>query len=95
MRIWDLHTGVCLSALQNIGKSTSAPPPSVRCLWHSDTLIMAGGDQNRVTIWDAVSHSTIKTFKAHKGQVKQIYFDGHKMITAGEDGNINVPTLPR
>lgn len=65
----------------------------MRCLMFGDRLVMAGGGDKRIRIWDRASEVLVKTLKGHRGAVKFVHFDDHKIISAGADGVIKVLPL--
>lgn len=50
-------------------------------------LLLSGGNDNTVRLWDVASHKLIKTLRGHAGQVSACTFskDGQKALSAGYD----------
>ena len=84
IEIFDLATDAVIAVMDN--KRVHAHAISVD---REEQLLVVGGYEGEVDIWDLQSHALKNSFKAHEYSIRSLLFDAQgNLVTAGTDGNI-------
>lgn len=65
LRVWDIHTGECLSKIDAHGKG-------IACVQYDGKRIVSGSSDNAIKIWDPVSKSEVARLDGHTRLVRTI-----------------------
>lgn len=88
-RSWALHdltSGRCVRHMQE-------QPSGYGCMkFHPDGLILAGGTENSVAVWDVKDQVIVATLAGHTRRVQALSFseNGYYLATAAEDGTVKL-----
>lgn len=84
--MWNINDKKVLYKIACLEKLSSASISS------NELIFAAGSISGNVYLWETLSGNLIKKFKAHIRRINKILFnyDGSIIITAGEEGIINV-----
>jgi WD40 repeat protein len=84
MRIWDFKSGVCQLEFKSIN--------GVSCLTPDGKIIVSGGHDNKVYLWDPESGDCLKTMNGHSDRIYSIKVtsDGLRIVTASHDETLRI-----
>ncbi|KAJ3153099.1 hypothetical protein HDU89_000727 [Geranomyces variabilis] len=91
--LWALDT---LSVLHKFGRNVgnANKVETVRdCSFNANgTLLVAGGDDMRIVVWNVKNFKSEKVIDAHKGVIYQVEFtaDSKRVISGSDDGRVSV-----
>eukprot|EP00928_Gymnodinium_smaydae_P008309 TRINITY_DN1302_c0_g1_i1.p1 TRINITY_DN1302_c0_g1~~TRINITY_DN1302_c0_g1_i1.p1 ORF type:complete len:499 (+),score=117.60 TRINITY_DN1302_c0_g1_i1:103-1599(+) len=84
--VHELASGGCVRHFQDV----SAPLGCMK--FHPDGLLMAGGTDKSVTMWDIKEQNVVATLAGHEGKIQDLSFseNGYYLASASEDGTVKL-----
>ncbi|OAG32019.1 coatomer, subunit beta' [Nematocida displodere] len=89
VRIWNIETGKSVAVLKGALTGLNA------VAYIGEKYIVSGGDDGKVSVWDASTEALITSVPAHTGPVTSIATTAAGFLTAGEDGIVREWTKKR
>lgn len=86
VNVWDAETGRLMSTMEEVRGAAISP----------DGKLLAGGQGNLVTLWDAATGEEVHSFKGHGNTIVSVAFspDGTRLISGSRDRTVRIWTLP-
>lgn len=67
--------------------------PTALCLSDDCVYLMAGDASGTITLWDLTTGELLRSVKAHFGQITAMIASKNRIISASDDGSINIYNL--
>lgn len=93
VRVWDATTG---AALLEIPGAHQTDISSLR--WSTDgTRLLTSGTDSGVRVWDAVTGQMLRSFRGHRGDVREaVFLEGDRAVAAtAQDGDLRIFDVER